>query len=309
MTASSVDVAIIGGGPAGLTAGLYAARGGLSALCIERIIPGGQLAQTHLIENYPGFPGGAEGWKLAYDMQQQAQDFGMQVSTDDVQAVDLTADPKRIRAASGNEYLARSVIIATGARPRHLGVPGEEELAGKGVSYCATCDGNFFKDKVAVVVGGGNTAAGDALYLARICKKVYLVHRRNSLRATKIYHDNLQATPNVEFVWNAITQRIVAGDDGTVAAIEVEDQQTGRLRTIDCSAVFVAVGLIPNTDFLYGSIDLDEGGYVISDERCETGVPGVFAAGDVRSKSLRQVVTAVADGAQAAERAAEYLAI
>lgn len=307
--AASVDVAIIGGGPAGLTAGLYAARGGLSTLCIERITPGGQLAQTHLIENYPGFPGGVEGWKLAYDMQQQAADFGMQIATDDVQSVDLTADPKRIVTASGNEYLARTVIVATGARPRHLGVPGEEEYAGKGVSYCATCDGNFFKDKVAVVVGGGNTAAGDALYLARICKKVYLVHRRNSLRATKIYHDNLEATPNVEFVWNAITHRIIGTDDGVVGAIEVEDQETGQMRTIDCSAVFVAVGLIPNTDFLYGSMDLDDGGYVVSDDRCETVVPGVFAAGDVRSKALRQVVTAVADGAQAAEKAAEYLAI
>ncbi len=303
------DVAIIGAGPAGLTAGLYAARGGLSAIAIERVAAGGQLAQTHLIENYPGFPEGAEGWKLAYDMQKQAESYGMRLASDDIVSVDFTSTPKRITAASGNTYEARAVIIASGAKPRHLGVPGEEELAGRGVSYCATCDGNFFKGKTVAVVGGGNTAAGDALYLARLCEKVYLIHRRDSLRATKIYHDHLQETPNVEFVWNSVTERIVEGAGGTVEAIEVLDRLTNEKRTIPCSAVFVAVGLVPNTEFLYGAVDLDEGGYVKADDHGRTSVAGVFAAGDVRSKYLRQVVTAVADGAQCAETAAEYLAI
>ncbi len=304
-----VDVAIIGAGPAGLTAGLYAARGGLSATILERITPGGQLAQTDKVENYPGFPEGAEGWQLAYDMQQQAVHFGASIVTDDVASVDFTSDPKVITAKSGNEYRARTVIVASGAHPRKLGVPGEGELAGRGVSYCATCDGNFFRGKAVVVVGGGNTAAGDALYLARICEKVYLVHRRDSLRATKIYHERLEETENVEFVWNSNAVRIEAGDDGAVKSLVVADKNTGDERTIECAAVFVAVGNEPNSDYLYGALDLDEGGYVKADEGGRTSVPGVFAAGDVRAKSLRQVVTAVSDGAQAAENAAEYLAI
>ena len=305
----TVDVAIIGAGPAGLTAGLYASRGGLSATVLERITPGGQLAQTDKVENYPGFPEGAEGWKLAYDMQQQAVEFGANIVTDDVAEVDFTSNPKTITAASGNVYQARTVIIASGAHPRKLGVPGEGEFAGKGVSYCATCDGNFFRGKVAVVVGGGNTAAGDALYLSRICEKVYLVHRRDSLRATKVYHDRLSEAANVEFVWNSNTVRIEGGENGTVEAIVVADKNTGEERAIPCSAVFVAVGNEPNSSFLYGAVDLDEGGYVKADEGGRTSVEGVFAAGDVRVKSLRQVVTAVSDGAQAAENAAEYLAI
>lgn len=303
------DVAIIGGGPAGMTAGLYAARGGLSVVCIERIAPGGQLAQTHLVENYPGFPEGVEGWKLAYDMQQQAMAFGMKLESDDIASLDLVANPNKVTAASGTEYLARSVIVATGARPRKLGVPGENELAGKGVSYCATCDGNFFKGKDVVVVGGGNTAANDAIYLARICRKVYLVHRRDTLRATKIYHDLLEATANVELVWNSVVESINGNGTGVVGSVTVKAQPNGDERDIECAAVFIAVGLVPNTDFLYGSMNLDEGGYIIADAHCETSIPGVFAAGDVRAKTLRQVVTAVADGAQAAESAAEYLAI
>ena len=305
----TVDVLIIGAGPAGLTAGLYAARGGLSTTILERITPGGQLAQTDRVENYPGFPEGAEGWQLAYDMQQQATRFGANIVTDDVASVDFASDPKVVVAQSGNEYRARSVIVATGAHPRKLGVPGEGEYAGMGVSYCATCDGNFFRGKTAVVVGGGNTAAGDALYLSRICEKVYLVHRRDALRATKIYHDRLAETENVEFVWNANAVRIEAAEGGPVTGIVVADKSTGEERLIDCSAVFVAVGTQPNSAFLRGALDLDESGYVIADEQGRTSVPGVYAAGDVRTKALRQVVTAVSDGAQAAENAAEFLAL
>ena len=309
MEEKTYDVIIIGAGPAGLTAGLYAARGGLSALAIERITPGGQLAQTDKVENYPGFPQGAEGWQLAYDMQMQAESFGLEIATDDIVSVDFTAEPKKLVAASGNVYYARSVVIASGARPRKLGTPGEGELAGKGVSYCATCDGNFFRGKDVAVVGGGNTAAGDAIYLARICSKVYLVHRRDELRATKVYHDRLAETDNVEFVWNSVSQRIDPNENGTVGALVVADKNTGVERTLDCSAVFVAVGTEPNTDFLVGAVDLDEAGYVISDESGRTSAPGVYAAGDVRTKALRQVVTAVSDGAQAAENAAEDLAL
>lgn len=307
--ATKSDVIIIGGGPAGLSAGLYAARAGLATVCIESIAPGGQLAKTNVIENYPGFPGGIEGWKLAYDMQQQAQSYGMTVANDEVEALEITATEKTVRAKSGNEYIAPAVIVASGARPRFLGVPGENEYQGKGVSYCATCDGNFFKDKDVVVVGGGNTAAGDALYLSRLCRKVYLVHRRDSLRATKVYHSHLTAADNIEVVWNSTVDAILGNDDGVVRAIELSHTQNGEKKTLECSGVFIAVGLIPNTDFLYGSVNLDDGGYVIADDRCETAIPGLYAAGDVRAKYLRQVVTAVADGALAAEGAAEFLAI
>ena len=303
------DVAIIGAGPAGLTAALYAARGGLSAIVLERITPGGQLAQTDKVENYPGFPEGAEGWKLAYDMQMQAQSFGAEITTADIASVDFTGAVKTLKAASGADFQARSIVIATGARPRKLGVPGEGELAGKGVSYCATCDGNFFRGKTVAVVGGGNTAAGDALYLARICEKVYLVHRRDSLRATRIYHDRLEEAQNVEFVWNANCERIEASESGTVSSLIVSDKVSGDTRALACDAVFVAVGTQPNTDFLQGALELDEAGYVVADESGRTSVEGVFVAGDARTKTLRQVVTAVADGALAAENAAEYLAL
>ena len=268
--ANEFDVIVVGAGPAGLTAGLYAARGGLSVAVFERISPGGQLAQTSEVENYPGFPNGAEGWQLAFDMQQQALDFGVKIITEEVTGVDFTGDRKQVVTPNGT-YAAKSVIVATGAHHRELGLPGEHELQGKGVSYCATCDGNFFRGKDAIVVGGGNTAVGDALYLARICNKVYLVHRRDKLRATPVYNQ--------------------------------------RLREIAASAVFVAVGNAPSTGFLAGALELDGAGYIVADESGKTSVPGVFVAGDVRTKSLRQVVTAVVDGAQAAENAAEFIAL
>ena len=303
------DMAIIGAGPAGLTAALYAARGGLNTVVLERISPGGQLAQTETVENYPGFPEGAEGWKLAYDMQQQALRFGARIESLDVASVDFTGDVKRVAGANGTTYEARTVVIATGARPRKLGLENEGALTGMGVSYCATCDGNFFRGKDVVVVGGGDTAVADALYLSRICNHVYLVHRRDQLRATQVYRARLEETENIEFVWNSISQRFVQTDDGRLAGLEVQDKLTGELRTLDASAVFVAVGTEPNTEFLANAVALDERGYVIADESGRTSVPGVFAAGDVRTKSLRQVVTAVADGALAAENAAEFLAI
>lgn len=306
-TGEVIDVAVIGAGPAGLTAGLYAARAGLNAVLFERIAPGGQLAQTEHMENYPGFPEGSNGFELAFAMKQQADRFGVSHVGEEVTAVDFTQNPKLLKTAF-KEYRAKSVIIATGARPRKLGLELEEELQGRGVSYCATCDGNFFRDRTVMVVGGGNTAAGDAIYLSRICKKVYLVHRRDKLRATAIYHKRLEDLPNLEFVWNAVPRKLVA-DEGMLAGVRVEMLETGEERDIPVDGLFVAVGTEPNTEFLDGALTLDETGYIVADESGQTEVPGVYAAGDVRTKGLRQVVTAVADGALCAEEAAEYLAI
>lgn len=301
-----LDVAVVGAGPAGLAAALYAARAGLSVAAFERVSPGGQLAQTERIENYPGFPGGAGGFDLAWSMKEQAERFGARIVGEEVTALDLSASPKALATPFGS-YAARSVIVATGARPRTLGVAGEDALAGHGVSYCATCDGNFFRGKEVVVVGGGNTAAADAIYLSRICEKVYLVHRRDTLRATAVYHSRLGELPNIEFVWNAEVAAL-REEGGVLAGVQVRDVASGEVRDIAASGLFVAVGTRPNTEFLHGALPLDEGGYLVAGERGETPVPGVFAAGDVRAKALRQVVTAVADGAACAERAAEYLA-
>lgn len=302
-----IDVAVIGAGPAGLTAGLYAARAGLDAVVFERISPGGQLAQTEHMENYPGFPEGTDGFELAFSMKQQADRFGARHVGEEVVAVDFAQEPKVLTTAFG-EHRAKSVIVATGARPRKLGLELEDELQGRGVSYCATCDGNFFRDKEVMVVGGGNTAVGDAIYLSRICKKVYLVHRRDKLRATAIYHKRLEDLENLEFVWSAAPRKLMA-DEGALAGVRVEMLKTGEIRDIPVSGLFVAVGTEPNTEFLKGALQLDETGYVVADESGATDVPGVYVAGDVRTKFLRQVVTAVADGAVCAEEASEYLAI
>ncbi|MDO4291537.1 MAG: thioredoxin-disulfide reductase, partial [Eggerthellaceae bacterium] len=299
------DLAVIGAGPAGLTAALYGARAGLGVTVFERLSPGGQLAQTEHLENYPGYTASQSGFDLAMQMSEQAQSFGARVIGEEVMSVDFAATPKKIETAFGS-YEARAVVVATGARPAKLGLALENELAGRGVSYCATCDGNFFRGRDVVVVGGGNTAAADAVYLSRICNKVYLVHRRDRLRATAIYHQRLADLPNVEFVWNSKIEQIIA-EDGHVAGVRVRNNADGGERDIACAALFVAVGTRPNTEFLAGALQLDESGYVRADELGATALPGVYAAGDVRTKALRQVVTAVADGANCAEAAAEYL--
>lgn len=306
-TAEIIDMAIIGSGPAGLSAGLYASRAGLTTVMFERISAGGQLAQTEHMENYPGFPDGANGFELAFAMKQQSERFGAQTVGEEVLSVDFTQEPKVLKTAFG-EYHARSVVVATGARPRKLALDLEEELQGRGVSYCATCDGNFFRDKTVMVVGGGNTAVGDAIYLSRICKKVYLLHRRDKLRATAIYHKRLDALPNLEFIWNAVPRKLMA-DQGKLAGVRYELLTTGEEHDLEIDGLFVAIGTQPNTEFLEGALDVDEIGYLLGDESCETDIPGVYVAGDVRTKFLHQVVTAVADGAVAAEKAAEYLAI
>ncbi len=301
-----LDVAIIGAGPAGLTAGLYAARSGLSCAMFERLTPGGQLATTEHLENYPGFTQSTSGFELTMIMHEQATAFGARTIGEEVMAVDLAAVPKRITTAFG-AYEAKAVIVATGSRPAKLELPMEPELEGRGVSYCATCDGNFYRGKDVVVVGGGDTAAADAIYLARICRKVYLVHRRDALRATAIYHQRLQELENLEFVWDSEVVNYLA-EDGKVGGVRVRGVKDGAERDIAASGVFIAIGMRPNTEFLEGQLPLDEVGYVMADERGATEVAGVFAAGDVRTKVLRQAVTAVSDGAVCADVIAEFLA-
>ena len=299
------DLVIIGGGPGGYTAALYGARAGLSTLVLEKLSAGGQMALTHRIDNYPGFPEGADGFELAESMQQQAERFGAVTEYAEVFSADLKAQPKIIETSEGN-FQARAVIIATGAGPRELGVPKEKELIGRGVNYCAACDGAFYKGKNVVVVGGGNTAAADAMLLSRVAKKVILVHRRDSLRATKIYHQPLMEAENVEFAWNSQVVEIL--HDQKVSGVVLKDVHSGELRQIDCDGIFVSVGRKPVTEFLGGQVELDKGGYILAGESTVTNIPGVFAVGDVRTKFLRQVVTAVADGAVAVHMAEEFLA-
>ena len=299
------DVAIIGAGPAGLTAALYASRAGLVCAVFERLSPGGQCAQTEHLENYPGYTRSTSGFELSWDMYEQAGSFGAAFIMEDGTSVDFSAEPNQLTTPFGT-YFARTVIVATGAVAAQLGLPHEEELRGRGVSYCATCDGNFFRDKDVVVVGGGNTAAADVIYLARICRKVYLVHRRDKLRATAIYHERLRELSNVEFCWDSTPEEFLT-EDGRISGLRIRNGKTGETRDLDASAVFIAIGMKPYTAFLEGDLDLDAGGYIIASADGKTAMPGVFAAGDVRTKDLRQVVTAVADGAICAEHAAQFL--
>ena len=299
------DMIIIGGGPAGYTAALYAARAGLDALVLERLSAGGQMALTHQIDNYPGFEEGIDGFSLAMKMQQQAERFGAKSEYAEVLRTDLAANPKVIETGSG-VFLAKTVVIASGANPRALGVANEAQLVGRGVAYCAACDGMFYRGKTVVVVGGGNTAAADALLLSRIAKKVILVHRRDTLRATKIYHEPLMQAENVEFAWNSTVEEIL--HEEKVTGVCLKNVLTGEESTLACEGVFVSVGRVPATQFLAGQVALDPGEYIIAGEDTKTSVPGVYAVGDVRTKALRQVVTAVADGAVAVHMAEEYLA-
>ncbi len=299
------DMIIIGGGPAGYSAALYAARAGLDTLVIERMSVGGQMALTDVIDNYPGFDAGVDGFTLGMQMQAGAERFGAKTEYDEIVSVELVPEIKRIVGAAG-EYFARTVVIATGANPRELGIPGEEKLIGKGLHYCAHCDGRFYKNKTVAVVGGGNSAVSDALYLSHLAKKVYLIHRRDSLRATKIYHEPLMKADNVEFVWDsAVSDYIV---DGRIVGANIRNLKSGEERELRFDGLFVSIGRKPATE-LFGELALDGTGYIIADETTKTAIPGVFAAGDVRTKVLRQVVTAASDGAVAAHFAEEYLTI
>ncbi len=298
------DVIIIGGGPAGYTAALYAARANLTAMVIEKFAPGGQMATTEIVENYPGFVEGINGFELGMQMKKGAERFGVKTKLAEVKSVELDKNPKLIHT-SKDTFQAKTIILALGAYPRELGLPNERNLRGRGVSYCATCDGMFYKDKTVVIVGGGNTAVADAIFLAKICKKVYLVHRRDELRASKTYMESLEKTENIEFIWSSEIVEILA--DEFVTGVKVKSRKDDSVRMVACDGIFVAIGNVPNTELIKGQVELDEAGYVPADETTRTNIPGVFAVGDMRNKPLRQIVTAVADGAVASKYAEEYI--
>lgn len=298
------DTVIIGGGPAGYSAALYACRGGLDTLVLEKMSAGGQMALTGEIDNYPGFDEGIDGFTLGMKMENGAKRFGAESKYGDVVSVNFTASIKEI-TASDAVYLAKTVIICAGADPKKLGLSNENKFIGKGVHYCAHCDGRFYKDKIVAVVGGGNTAAADVLYMAKVAKKVYIIHRRDKMRAERFYQNALMKAENVEFLWNSTVKELIG--DERINAIELEDTKTGERKTVECAALFVSIGREPNTAFLNGRINTDKSGYIVADETTKTNIPGVFAAGDIRQKPLRQVVTAAADGAVAAHFAQEYL--
>ena len=298
------DVIILGGGPAGYTAALYAARAGLSTLVLEKLFAGGQMTQTTQIDNYPGMPQGIDGVTLGMEMQAGAERFGVKTLYTEATAVSLTGALKTIETAQG-VFETRTLIIATGADHKHLGLPKEQELIGRGVAYCAACDGMMYRGKTVAVVGGGNSAAADAALLARVAQKVYLIHRRDTLRASKVYHDPLKATTNLEFVWNSAVTELLHEDKLT--GVTVTDVTSGLQRQIELDGLFISIGRQPETKLFQSQLDLDDKGYIIADETTRTSLPGVFAAGDVRTKAVRQIVTATADGAVAAHMAEEYL--
>ena len=298
------DILIIGGGPGGYTAALYAARSGLKAAVLEKLAAGGQMALTTQIDNYPGFPEGVDGFTLGENMRAGAEAFGAKTIYTQVDALRLDGPIKEADTDSGT-LQGRTLVIATGASPRLLGIAGEKELTGAGVSYCAHCDGMFYRDKTVVVVGGGNSAAADALLLSRIAKKVILVHRRDTLRATKIYHEPLRNAPNVEFYWNSTVTELL--HSGKLTGVKLQNLLSGEETTLSCDGLFVSIGRQPATELVKGQLELDEAGYILAGENTETNIPGVYAVGDVRTKQLRQIVTAVADGAVAAHNAEHYL--
>ncbi|MGI9953538.1 thioredoxin-disulfide reductase [Moorellaceae bacterium AZ2] len=299
------DLLVLGGGPAGLTAGLYGARGGLRTVILERGAPGGWAGQTDRIENYPGFPEGIAGIDLAGRFAEQAQRFGAQLEMATVIRVDFSGTRKRVWTVS-DEYTAGAVIVATGASPRPLEVPGEEAFRGRGVSYCATCDGAFFRGKKVAVVGGGDSAVEEALFLTRFAESVTIIHRRDRLRAAQILQRRAREHPKISFYWNTTVEAILGGSK--VEALRLRDGKSGAVREENFDGVFIFIGQKPNTDFLQGVLELDEGGYIITREDLVTSVAGVYAAGDVRSKAFRQVATAVGDGAASAMAAEKYLA-
>lgn len=299
------DMIIVGGGPGGYTAALYAARAGLDTVVLEKLSAGGQMALTHQIDNYPGFEDGIDGFYLAEKMQKQAERFGAKSEYAEVIRMDLKASPKVVETSEGI-FCGKTVVLATGANPRELGIDHETELVGRGIAYCAACDGMFYRGKTVVVVGGGNSAAADALLLSRIAKKVIIVHRRDNLRATKIYHEPLMNAENVEFRWNSTVSELLYGD--RLTGVRLKDVHTGEENELVADGVFVSVGRKPATELLADQIELDKGGYIAAGETTETNIPGVYAVGDVRTKLLRQVVTAVADGAMAVHMAEEYIA-
>jgi len=298
------DLLIVGGGPGGYTAALYAARAGLKTLVLEKLSAGGQMALTSQIDNYPGFPEGVDGFQLGEDMRRGAQRFGAETELAEVYSLDLDSPIKTAETSEGT-FRGKALVIATGAAPRKLGVPREDTLVGRGVNYCAHCDGMFYRNRTVAVVGGGNSAVADALLLSRICKKVILIHRRDTLRATKVYHEPLMKAENVEFRWNSQVTRLLREEKLT--GLRLRDVLSGVESDLACDGVFVSIGREPSSGLVKGQLELDPAGYVVADASTRTNLPGVFAVGDVRTKELRQIVTAVADGATAVHYAEEYL--
>ena len=298
------DMIIVGGGPGGYTAALYGARAGLKVLVIEKLSAGGQMALSPMIDNYPGFDEGIDGFSLGQKMLAGAERFGAESLLAEVTGLELNALIKTVRTTEGN-YQSRTVILSTGADPKNLGLPKEDALLGRGVSHCAACDGMFYRGKTVVVVGGGNTAAADALQLSRICEKVIIVHRRDTLRATKVYHQPLLNAENVEFYWNSTVTELL--HDGRLTGVKVQNLLTGEEIFVPADGLFVSIGRKPNSYLVQGQLELDEAGYIVADETTATSLPGVYAVGDVRTKNVRQIVTAAADGAVAAHYAEEHL--
>lgn len=298
------DVIIIGGGPTGYTSAIYTTRAGFDTLVLEKFSAGGQMTQTKQIDNYPGFPDGVDGFDLGNKMRQGADRFGAKTVQAEVVEVKLQREIKKVTTRDG-VLQARSVIIATGAEHKHLGLENEEKLIGKGVGYCAACDGMFYKGKTVIVIGGGNSAAADALLLSKICREVILVHRRDTLRAEKIYHEPLLRTENVKFEWNSTVSEILA--ENKVTGVKIKNAVDGTEKEINADGVFISIGRAPQTELFRGQLDIDKNGYIIAGETTKTNVKGVFAVGDVRNKPVRQIVTATADGATVARFIEEYL--
>ena len=299
------DVVVIGGGPAGYTAALYATRAGLDTLVLEKFSAGGQMTETQSIDNYPGFDEGVDGFTLGMKMQAGAERFGAKTVQTEVLSCELSTQPKMIVTDSG-EIFARAVIIATGAGHKHLGVADEEKLVGRGVGYCAACDGMLYRGKTVAVVGGGNSAAADALLLSKICAKVYLTHRRDTMRAEKVYHEPLMKAEGIEFLWNSEVSELIY--DKRLSGVKIRNKQSGEESELSLDGLFISIGRSPVTAAFGGQVALDGSGYIIAGEDTKTNIEGVFAAGDVRTKALRQIVTAAADGAVAAHFAEEYIA-
>lgn len=298
------DIAIIGGGPAGLTAGLYAARGGASVTLYEELFPGGQIAKTPLVENYPGFPDGVVGYEVGSLLQKQAEKFGLKVEYAGATGLILEENPKRILLPD-REDTAKTVILCMGAHARSLGIPREEQLTGAGISYCATCDGAFFKEKAVAVVGGGDTAISDALYLSRFCTSVTVVHRRDEFRAAAVLVEKARGVENIHFATSCVPLNLLG--EKNVEGLEIMDLKTSVPRVLPVSGVFVAVGITPQSQLVKGVVAMNEGGSILTDELMKTNIPGVYAAGDIRNTPLRQVITACADGAVAATSALEFI--
>jgi len=300
------DVIIIGGGPAGLTAGLYNARARLNVLLLERLAPGGQVLTTDWVENYPGFPDGVSGFELMDRMKTQAEKFGLKIQSEEVTKLDLSPNRKAVLTAGGM-LETKAIILCCGATWKKLGIEGEDNLMGKGVSFCATCDGPFYRDQEVAVIGGGDTAVEEAIFLTRFVSKVHLVHRRDKLRAAKVLQERVMSQEKIEFIWNSVPVKIL-GEKG-VEGIELKNVKTQDVSRKDVQGVFVFIGTLPNTDMVKGLIRLDENGFVVTDDNMQTSVPGVFAAGDIRSKLFRQISTAVGEGAAASYAVEKYLEI